>query len=132
VTFYDVFCKSVVCLPRWNVLAKRDTWEGNIQRFADLRVPPLVTNSSCDNKGRFDCTYYLLYIHVCTYIKHKHLVFCEVAPFFCWALNCISCFPLVPSRSAFLSCFLTQGEYIEVHSILTSCKDDLVEWDSGW
>jgi len=88
---------------------------------------PLVTSFSGDNNGCFDCIYYLLYIHVRTYFKHTHLVFWAVAPFLCWALNCTSCFPLVPSLAAFLSCFLTQGEYIEVQLILTSPKDDLVE-----
>ena len=64
------------------MLTKRGTWEGNIQRFADLRVPPLVTSSSGVNIRRSDLICYLLYIHVRTYIKHKHLVFWAVAPFF--------------------------------------------------
>ena len=62
------------------MLAKRGTWEGNIQGFADLRVPPLVTSSSGDNIKCFDLICYLLYIRVRTYIKHKHLVFWAVAP----------------------------------------------------
>jgi hypothetical protein len=66
------------------VLAKRDTWEGNVQRFVDHLVPPLVTNSSGDNNGRFDCIYYLLYTHVHTY---KPIMLC----FWLWRPFLLAC-----------------------------------------
>jgi len=81
VTFYDVLCKSVACFPRWNVLAERGTWGGSIQRFADLRVPPLLTSSSRDNIRRFDLICYLLYIHYLHTFNTNILYFGRWRPF---------------------------------------------------
>jgi hypothetical protein len=57
------------------VLAKRGTWEGNVQRFVDHLMPPLVTNSSGDNKRTFRL-YYLLYTHVHAYIHTNTIILC--------------------------------------------------------